>query len=276
MFLSSASDPTCRGRPDAVERHSPAPHRSVRSGSRGPQMRRLWSPFTLIGVIPPASPDRGQAGVVDPHALAGVQDKASARKLSAPVAQRGRRFILKVDPPEYPHVVVNEAYFIRCARPAGLPVRSRLGRRRQCRLPRRGGCRAGAGSLPGRQVPPHGRDGGERSGRPVRSAGRSNGLSRRALLALGADLGIPESAAVRVVDAVLAATAGVADDVAGGAVPLPKPWLRTWERSLYHPRRVASSCRPDRRPCASRLGGDVLHNGSAVLEGSHSGLVRRS
>lgn len=43
-----------------------------------------------------------QAGVVDPHALAGVQDKASARMLSVPVAQRGRRFLLKIDPPEYP------------------------------------------------------------------------------------------------------------------------------------------------------------------------------
>ena len=70
--------------------------------------------------------------------------------------------------------------------------------------------------------------------------GRSDGLSRRILLALAADLGIPESAAVRVVDAVLAATAGIADDVAAGVVPLPKHRLRTWERSLRHRRSTAS------------------------------------
>lgn len=62
------------------------------------------------------------AGVIDPVALAGVQDKASARMISIPVGQAGRRYILKVDPPEFPHVVANEAYFIKRAALAHFPV----------------------------------------------------------------------------------------------------------------------------------------------------------
>lgn len=55
------------------------------------------------------------AGVIDPVALPGVQDKASARMISVPVGRAGERFLLKVDPPEYPHVVENEAYFLAAA-----------------------------------------------------------------------------------------------------------------------------------------------------------------
>jgi serine/threonine-protein kinase HipA len=62
------------------------------------------------------------AGVIDPVALAGVQDKASARMISVPVGQAGKRYILKVDPPELPHVVENEAYFIARAALAHFPV----------------------------------------------------------------------------------------------------------------------------------------------------------
>jgi serine/threonine-protein kinase HipA len=62
----------------------------------------------------------GRAGIVDPVALAGVQDKASARMLSVPVGRRDRRYILKIDPPEYPHVVVNEAFFLRLAADSGV------------------------------------------------------------------------------------------------------------------------------------------------------------
>ena len=64
----------------------------------------------------------GEAGILDPIALAGVQDKTSARMLSVPVSRAGRRYILKVDPPEFPHVVENEDYFIRLARRARFPV----------------------------------------------------------------------------------------------------------------------------------------------------------
>lgn len=62
------------------------------------------------------------AGVVDPVALAGVQDKASARMLTVPVGRAGERYILKIDPPEYQHLVVNENYFLSRARAGRLPV----------------------------------------------------------------------------------------------------------------------------------------------------------
>lgn len=62
------------------------------------------------------------AGIVDPVSIAGVQDKASARMLSVPVGHAGRHYILKIDPPEFPHVVVNEAYFLAIARRARFPV----------------------------------------------------------------------------------------------------------------------------------------------------------
>lgn len=62
------------------------------------------------------------AAAIDPVALAGVQDKASARMISLPVARAGARFILKLDPPEYPHVVENEAYFLELARRARMPA----------------------------------------------------------------------------------------------------------------------------------------------------------
>lgn len=49
--------------------------------------------------------------------LPGVQDKMSARMLSLPVAGG---FILKLDPPEFPHLVANEAFFLDAARRSGL------------------------------------------------------------------------------------------------------------------------------------------------------------
>ncbi len=62
----------------------------------------------------------GAAGIVDPVALPGVQDKGSAKGLSLPIGVSGDRYILKVDPPEHPHVVANEAYFLGVARAADL------------------------------------------------------------------------------------------------------------------------------------------------------------
>jgi serine/threonine-protein kinase HipA len=54
--------------------------------------------------------------------LAGVQEKASARVVSLPVARAHERAILKLDPPEYPHLVENEAFFLDAARRSGLDV----------------------------------------------------------------------------------------------------------------------------------------------------------
>lgn len=56
--------------------------------------------------------------------IAGFQDKVSAAVLNLPVAQRGARFILKLNPPEFPHVVENEAFFLRAAKLNGLNAAS--------------------------------------------------------------------------------------------------------------------------------------------------------
>lgn len=54
--------------------------------------------------------------------FAGFQDKVSAAVLNLPVAQRGERYILKLNPPEYKHVVENEAFFLGAAKLSGLNV----------------------------------------------------------------------------------------------------------------------------------------------------------
>jgi serine/threonine-protein kinase HipA len=64
----------------------------------------------------------GAAGNVDRSGIPGFQDKASARMISVPVARASRRYILKVDPPEFPLVVQNEFYFIELAKSAGIPT----------------------------------------------------------------------------------------------------------------------------------------------------------
>ena len=61
-------------------------------------------------------------GIVDAVGLPGIQDKVSARVISLPVEAAHERYILKLDPPESPQVVEDEAYFLGVARRAGLPV----------------------------------------------------------------------------------------------------------------------------------------------------------
>ena len=60
--------------------------------------------------------------MIDPVALPGVQDKVSARMISVPVGYASNRYILKINPPEYPYVVENEAYFLGVARAMKMPV----------------------------------------------------------------------------------------------------------------------------------------------------------
>lgn len=55
-------------------------------------------------------------------ALPGVQDKTSAAMLNVPVARAGERWILKLNPVEFPHLVEDEAFFLRAARLSGLSV----------------------------------------------------------------------------------------------------------------------------------------------------------
>jgi serine/threonine-protein kinase HipA len=75
---------------------------------------RDWSEIRLADVLT-------EAGVVDRTGLPGVQDKVSARMISVPVGRAGERFMLKVDPPEFPHVVEDEAFFLSLARKARMP-----------------------------------------------------------------------------------------------------------------------------------------------------------
>lgn len=65
---------------------------------------------------------RDTEGAIDRHGIAGVQDKVSARMISLPVARQGEKFILKLDPPEFPHLVENEAAMLAAARLSKLPA----------------------------------------------------------------------------------------------------------------------------------------------------------
>ena len=55
-------------------------------------------------------------------ALPGVQDKTSAAMINLPIARAGERYILKLNPAEYPNLVENEAFFLEAARRSGLSV----------------------------------------------------------------------------------------------------------------------------------------------------------
>lgn len=58
----------------------------------------------------------------DRVAIPGAQDKVSGRMISLPVSHRGSECILKLDPPEVPHLVANEAFFLRAAHASGVEV----------------------------------------------------------------------------------------------------------------------------------------------------------
>ena len=52
--------------------------------------------------------------------IAGLQDKVSARMITLPVELQGAAWILKLNPPEFPHLVENEAFFLGAARDSNL------------------------------------------------------------------------------------------------------------------------------------------------------------
>lgn len=62
------------------------------------------------------------ANSVDLHGLPGMQNKASASMLTTPLAMRGMRYLLKLDPAENPHLVENEAAHLAGARGLKIPV----------------------------------------------------------------------------------------------------------------------------------------------------------
>jgi serine/threonine-protein kinase HipA len=57
-------------------------------------------------------------------AIPGVQVKVSEQAISLPIAWACERYLLKLDPPEYPHLAANEAFFLAAARDAGLSAAS--------------------------------------------------------------------------------------------------------------------------------------------------------
>lgn len=76
-----------------------------------------------IAVADPADLDFGELmETVDRHALPGIQAKASASMMTTPVSMRNQRAILKLDPPEHPHLVVNEAAHLKAAAQLKIPV----------------------------------------------------------------------------------------------------------------------------------------------------------
>ncbi len=256
------------------------------------------------------------AGIIDPLAMAGVQDKVSARMLSLPVSQQGRRFILKLDPPEFPQVVANEAYFIDLARKAGFPVVNarvvndksgrpgllverldRFGERRfavedasqllglypadkysvsseevaqavisVCAARLVAGREVfrqfafawltGNGDLHAKNISVVATPSGEFRVAPTYDSpstlpygdhslalaidGRTTGISRRILLKFAGSLGLPRRAAEKTLDAVLAATAKVADDWEAGAVPVNPQAARALVRSVRQRQRNLS------------------------------------
>lgn len=76
-----------------------------------------WSDVRFADLL---SASVGGAPTIDRVAIPGAQDKVSARMINVPVAQADHRFILKLDPPEFPHLVENEAFFLDAARRSGL------------------------------------------------------------------------------------------------------------------------------------------------------------
>ena len=80
-----------------------------------------WSELSFDALFAEMTGDR-----LDPKraAIPGVQGKASARMISRPVTRAHERFLLKLDPPEFPHLVDNEAFFLAAARDSGLAAAS--------------------------------------------------------------------------------------------------------------------------------------------------------
>lgn len=62
------------------------------------------------------------ASAPDRHALPGVQAKASAAMINVPLRTATTQAILKIDPPDHPHLVVNEFAHLQAARSLKIPV----------------------------------------------------------------------------------------------------------------------------------------------------------
>lgn len=104
---------------DAVGDVQVIPEDEGESGAPEPLLQvESWDAVRFSG-LPEA---RGQRGAIDRVGIPGVQDKISTAMIHLPVARRHERFILKLDPPEFPHLVQNEAFFLGAAHASGLDV----------------------------------------------------------------------------------------------------------------------------------------------------------
>jgi serine/threonine-protein kinase HipA len=79
-------------------------------------------PAALADADPAVLDFRELTSAPDRQALPGVQDKASATMLTTPLSTARERALLKIDPPQHPHLVLNEELHLRAARALGIPV----------------------------------------------------------------------------------------------------------------------------------------------------------
>lgn len=80
-------------------------------------VRKSWSEVDFKDLF-----ERSIGTDPDRAGLPGVQEKISGRMIVFPLARRRGQYLLKLNPPEFPHVVENEAFFLRAARRSGLTV----------------------------------------------------------------------------------------------------------------------------------------------------------
>jgi serine/threonine-protein kinase HipA len=110
MLLAVGADPI--GHAQVVVGGEPCPQLGD-PGTGAPLGERSFT--DLFAAATGSDPDRG--------GIAGVQDKVSGRMFSLPVrAAGGAAYILKFDPPEFPYLVRNEAFFLEMAAACGLPT----------------------------------------------------------------------------------------------------------------------------------------------------------
>ena len=115
MLLAIGEDPV--GDVQVVIHGEPPP---AFGAGTAPLTNPATTSFTqLLAQANGAPTDDGSTGA-DRGALAGVQDKVSGRMISILTTLTGTGFILKLDPPEFPHLVANEAFFVQMARACGI------------------------------------------------------------------------------------------------------------------------------------------------------------
>lgn len=109
MLLAVGTDPI--GHAQVVVTGEPCP--PLGDPGTGPDLSSV-SFAELFAAATGADPDRG--------GIAGVQDKVTGRMITVPVRAGGEAHILKLDPPEFPHLVRNEAFFLEMAGSCGIPT----------------------------------------------------------------------------------------------------------------------------------------------------------